>query len=373
MNTRGSALLLGAAALALLAYVSTALGAGKITGIMLNPPDIKTCAIETITVNGTGKCGSVTVFFGDGNKLITLGKPTPFPLTFHHVYSKGGLTKLSVQAYTGPGSICTGKASRTVQVAAGPKPTITSTSFFSLGSQITPGAVILLYGQNFGDMPGQAWIHLKDWQTQQPVHRQLLYTDTHWSDTFVAGQIPDISGVLNQQATLTVVAQCGAVSNAATVEFTANIDVVDYSGDTSPNQNRINCSMTGAHDNDFCPGPGSLNFPPECGFISGSEGLGIPWVGLQGYHQSAWGTGGPSGNDKFWLTPPLQNGWVLSSTDVYWETLVGNGGNVSEDPSSTTPPGTSNPTLGVDWTANNCGAIYYQGDMFIIGPKGVPY
>jgi hypothetical protein len=119
-------------------------------------------------------------------------------------------------------------------VAAGPW--ITSTSFFSLGSQITPGAVILLYGQNFGDMPGQVWIHLKDWQTQQPVDRQLLDTQNHWSDTFVAGQIPDISGVLNQQATLTVVAQCGAVSNAATVEFTANLDVVDYSGDTSPNQ-----------------------------------------------------------------------------------------------------------------------------------------
>jgi hypothetical protein len=74
----------------LLAHVSTALGAGKITGLTLNPPDVKTCTFETITVRGTGKCSDVTVFFGDGNKLITLGKPKPFPQTFHHVYSKGG-------------------------------------------------------------------------------------------------------------------------------------------------------------------------------------------------------------------------------------------------------------------------------------------
>jgi hypothetical protein len=53
MNTRGSALLLGAAALALLAHVSTALGAGKITGLTLNLPAVKTCVLETIRVTGT--------------------------------------------------------------------------------------------------------------------------------------------------------------------------------------------------------------------------------------------------------------------------------------------------------------------------------
>jgi hypothetical protein len=204
MNTRGSALLLGAAALVLLAHVSTALGAGKITGLTLSLPAIKTCVVETITVKGTGKCTSETVFFGDGNKLITLGKPRPFPQTFQHIYSKMGTYRVSAETYTGPGSTCTGKASETVQVAAGPW--ITSTSFFSLGSQITPGVIMLVYGQFFGDMPGQVWIHLKDYQGN-PHHYQLLDTDTHWSDTFVAGQIPDISGVLNQQATLTVVAQ----------------------------------------------------------------------------------------------------------------------------------------------------------------------
>jgi hypothetical protein len=56
MNTRGSALLLGVAASALLAQVSTALGAGRITGLTLSLPGIKTCVVETVTVKGTGKC-----------------------------------------------------------------------------------------------------------------------------------------------------------------------------------------------------------------------------------------------------------------------------------------------------------------------------
>jgi hypothetical protein len=120
MNTGGSMVVLGIAAAALLAHVSTAVGAGKITGLTLNPPDVKTCVVETITVKGTGKCTSETVFFGDGSKLITLGKPRPFPQTFHHVYSKMGTYQVSAQTYTGPGSTCTGKASETLQVGAGP-------------------------------------------------------------------------------------------------------------------------------------------------------------------------------------------------------------------------------------------------------------
>jgi hypothetical protein len=241
MNTRGSALLLGAAALVLLAHVSTALGAGKITGLTLNPPDVKTCTFETITVRGTGKCSDVTVFFGDGNKLITLGKPKPFPQTFHHVYSKGGLTRLSAQAYTGPGSTCTGKASKTVQIAAGPSPTITSmfTLGFFFSSDATPGALIILQGENFGDLPGQVWIHLKDYQGNASDHL-LLDTQKYWHDTFVAGIVPDITGVLDQQATVTVVAQCGAVGNAQTVNFTADRDVADLAQHTD----LLECSIS---------------------------------------------------------------------------------------------------------------------------------
>jgi hypothetical protein len=140
---------------------------------------------------------------------------------------------LSAQAYTGPGSTCTGKASKTVQIAAGPSPTVTSmfTLGFFFSSDATPGALIILQGENFGDLPGQVWIHLKDYQGNASDHL-LLDTQKYWHDTFVAGIVPDITGVLDQQATVTVVAQCGAVGNAQTVNFTADRDVADLAQHT---------------------------------------------------------------------------------------------------------------------------------------------
>ena len=367
MNSR-SVVVLGIAAVALLAHASTASAAGKITSLTLNRPAIKTCAFETVTITGTGRCCSgYSVNFGDSHRIIALPEKNcpPFPFTFTHVYSKMGTYQVSVAAYTGRGSTCTGNVSRTVQVAAGPW--ITSTSFFSLGSQITPGVIMLLYGQNFGDMPGQVWIHLKDWQGN-PRDYQLTYTDTHWSDTFVAGQIPDISGVINQQATLTVVAQCGAVSNAATVDFTPNIDVADL----ADHVDRLECSIsTGASVSDQCLGWGGDQWPEECGW--GDWGLGQGNNGFEGYHASGWGFHGNGGNDRYWVTTPLQNGWVLDSASATWQTKVGDVSTASEDPNTTSAPGTPSPGLGVDWYVGNCGMVLYDGHMIITGPKGVPF
>lgn len=106
----------------LLAHVSTALGAGKITGLTLNPPDVKTCTFETITVRGTGKCSDVTVFFGDGNKLITLGKPKPFPQTFHHVYSKGGAYQVVGASLHGSGQHLHWQGQQNGADSCGPEP-----------------------------------------------------------------------------------------------------------------------------------------------------------------------------------------------------------------------------------------------------------
>jgi hypothetical protein len=377
MNTRGSALLLGAAALALLAHVSTALGAGKVTGIILNPPDVKTCAIETITVNGTGKCTSLTVFFGDGSRLITLGKPRPFPQTFHHVYSKGGFTELSVETYTGPGSTCTGKASRTMQVVAGPKPTITS--MFTLGfffSYATPGALVILQGENFGNLPGQAWIHLKKLDDTPADYQLVLAHPNDWGDTFVAGTIPSIPGVLDQQATFTVVAQCGGTSNTVSGSFVAARDVVDlaYVGDPPAGGNHwypwFQCAMSAAPGGNQCENSGADDWPNECGVAAFSEaGFG----NLDAYHAVAWSPNGHPGHDDFWINDALLNGWVLLSTSADWTTQVNSGGQVSVDSGWTSAPGTSNPHLQVNWYVNSCSAIFYSGHMFITGPLGVPY
>ena len=109
--------------------------------------------------------------------------------------------------------------------------------FFSFDA--TPGALVILQGENFGNVPGQAWIHLE--RDGKPADYQLEVTPNDWGDTFVAGIVPSISGVLDQQATFTVVAQCGATSNAVSGSFVAARDVVDlaYVGDPPPDRHSL--------------------------------------------------------------------------------------------------------------------------------------
>jgi hypothetical protein len=358
------------------AHVSLALGAGKITGLTLSLPAIKTCVVETITVKGTGKCSDVRVFFGDGNKLITLGKPRPFPQTFQHNYSKMGTYPVSVEAYTGPGSTCTGKASETLQVAAGPWITSMFTLGFFFSSGATPGALVILQGENFGNLPGQAWIHLKKLDGMSAHYQLVLAHPNDWGDTFVAGTIPSISGVLDQQATFTVVAQCGATSNSVSGSFLAARDVVDlaYVGDPPAGGNHwspwFQCAMSAAPGGNQCENSGSDDWPNECGVTAfGEAGFG----NLAAYHAVAWSPNGHPRHDDFWVNGPLLNGWVLLSTSADWTTQVSSGGQVSVDPGWTSAPGTSNPYLQVNWYVNSCSAIFYSGHMFITGPLGVPY
>jgi hypothetical protein len=371
MNTRGSALLLGAAALALLAHVSTALGAGKITGLTLSLPAIRTCAVETVTVRGTGKCCIWSVHYGDGGAVIALGPKAclTFPHTFQHAYSKLGTYTVTAEGYNVPGSTCTGKASATVQVAAGP----TITSVFALGFS-TPGALTLLRGENFGDLPGQVVIHVTDWQGNL-VEAQLQ--NLQWGDTYVAGTVPAITGVPDLEATITVVAQCGAPSNTLQLHFTAARDVADLAY-PDPNPKPVNrtfeCSIsTGSSASDACENLGGDTFPEECGCCAPwNQGPQSSLPNLVGYHASGWGSGN-GGNDQFRFFPALNWGWVLDSTSVDWTTMVNNGGTVSVDGSLTTNSPVSNPRLGVDWNVNACGGIFYLGHMIITGPAGVPF
>lgn len=48
-----------------------------------------------------------------------------------------------------------------MQVAAGPWITSMFTLGFFFSFDATPGALVILQGENFGNVPGQAWIHLE--------------------------------------------------------------------------------------------------------------------------------------------------------------------------------------------------------------------
>jgi hypothetical protein len=85
------------------------------------------------------------------------------------------------------------------------------------------------------------------------------------------------------------------------------------------------------------------------------------------------GFGGNSGTDKFFVTTPLHNGWVLSSASASWDTKVGDVAQASLDSNTTSAPGEPSPTVGVNWYVGNCGMVRYHGHMIITGPRGVPY
>jgi hypothetical protein len=239
---------------------------------------------------------------------------------------------------------------------------------------------MLVKGDNLGDTPGKVVLHLTDWKDKpKDVELQIL----NWGNTFAAGKVPPISEVFDQQGAITVVAQCGAVSNPLALQFTATVDVVDLAyADVPPDHWHpwYDCSMSsGVSDHDACQNQGSTNFPQECtsgGFTPWESGGGVGNLG--GYHDSGWGFTGNSGNDQFWLAGPLNNGWVLLETSAEVTTQVSaagqnTGGRVWVDNGQASNPGISNPRLGIDCHINNCGAIFYTGHMFVTGPLGVPY
>jgi hypothetical protein len=356
MNTRGSAVVLGVAAVALLAHFSTALGAGKITGLTLNLPAVKTCVLETIRVTGTGRCSTFTVQLDDGTALVHV--PGDFPTLVYHAYSKQGTYRPTAQ---GQGN-CSGTESAILQVVG---PAITSTY---LSSAVRPGGGVIVQGENFGNLPGQLLIHL----TRSGQQLDFPLQDLQWGDSFAAGTIPFVVGVVDQQVTFTVVAQCGAVSNAWTANFTATRDfeLLQF--------NRITCtSYPGLSNNDQCQNTGGVNWPAECGVST--TGLEHDPSGFQGYHASGYGIHGNLGNDQFYAT--LANGWVLDSVTPPDPILFGGGvldwvkiGNGSRaDVAQVIGAGTSNPQVNVEWYVDNCGLIEYFADFSITGPLGVPW
>ena len=330
-----------------------ALAQGTVTSITPNPVPGIACQLNTIEINGTGACGTqgqangFTLELGDSTPTVHL--PGNFPIKVYHAYKSAGTYTLRAQGATK----CTGTVTRKLQVLG---PVITSIFPFS---RITPGGSVILLGQNFGNLPGQILIKFQNQLIGTPLE------NIQWGNTFAAGTIPsDITGVTDQQVTLTVFAQCGAASNDLSVHFTAARDMAAI---PLP---RITCSTSvGAGNSDQCQNWGQDNWPAECGCCP-NFGLQKGPTGFYGYHASGWGFSGETGNDQFWPLPMLQNGWVLSSVSgLSWD-KIGNGSYANE---SASQPGTSAPNVSVNWKADNCGVIFYWGDMYINGPAGVAY
>jgi hypothetical protein len=335
MNTCRSTLVL--VSLALIAQISEARPQGMITGLSVSPSP-KACALETIKVTGTGSCGTFTLDLGDGTPIVHL--PGNFPISVYHYYSKAKPITLTAQ---GQGN-CSGMSSLGLQVV-GPK--ITNMFLFS---QVTPDGYVLLTGENFGNLQGQIYLHLTNPGPNPP---DIALQNIHMGDSYASGEVPDsVTGVLDQQASLTVAAQCGAVSDPYQTNFTAKRDVALAPPD------RISCWVGGGTASDSCGASGNARWPPEC--------LGGPFAvgggAVSGYHASGWGFHGHSGSDKFWGN--LNNGWIVASVVNFQQFNVGSGSHVD----LVDPDGQQ-----VNWYADNCGMASYTADMLITGPAGLPF
>jgi hypothetical protein len=186
-----------------------------------------------------------------------------------------------------------------------------------------------------------------------------------WSDGGAAGIVPDVQGVLNQQATLTVQnAICAATSNAWTLIFNATVDYEIIGSD------QILCSEVGQSlGSDQCQRQGTAGFPPECflnlNFLDQTRPLGPPsfWA----YHTSGWGLGNP-GADTFFAATLLKNGCGLDHVAPL---------DVSSDDNSSYAyllsggmPGSPMVQITVEWRVASCDALIYNGYIYISGPLG---
>ena len=352
MTIRRARTVLGAC-IWMLATPPLAWAQGTVTSITPDPVPGIACQLNTIKISGTGTCGTAgqangfTVELGDTTPTVHL--PGNFPIEVYHAYSSAGTYTLRAQGETK----CNGNVTTHLHVLG---PVITSIFPFS---NITPGGAVILLGQNFGNLPGQILIKFQN---------QLIGTsleNIQWGNTFAAGTIPQgITGVPDQEVTLMVFAQCGAASNELSAHFTATRDMAAI---PFP---RITCSTSvGAGNSDQCQNWGQDNWPAECGCCP-TFGLQKGPTGFYGYHASGWGFSGETGNDQFWPSPVLQNGWVLSSVSgLAWD-KIGGGSYANE---SSSQPGTNAPNVSVNWKADNCEVIFYWGNMNIIGPAGVAY
>lgn len=330
-------------------FAFSALADGTITGITPNQSPGIACSLNAIKISGAGTCGTFVFQLGDSTPIVHL--PGNFPITVYHTYSGAGTYPLTAQ---GQGN-CHGIVKANLQVVG---PTITSILPFSV---IKPGGGVILQGQNFGNLPGQILINIPS------LHRftGIPLQNIQWGNTFAAGTIPAaISGVPDQQVTFTVVAKCGAVSNSLPEQFTATRDtqLLPFSS--------IQCWPGVLAGNDACQGLGQPGWPPECGFLNGTFGLGQSPTGFWGYHVSGWGSG-ESATDGFYVNFALKNGWAFNSVENFGWAYVGGGSKAALDWNTSTPGDTS-PKVYVDWHADACGLIDYSGDIQITGPKGVP-
>ena len=375
-GNRAATVGMGAAAIALLALLSAPLPAaaqGTITGLALTPPSPGENVSFTVTVQGTGKCKTIDVDFGDNSPAATLDNPnlgtSENNTTDPHAYAPAGSYTITATAV----EQCTGQASQTVNVqtagapeddegmaqvlckitdscagagtamgpAQGKSMTYLRPSIEAMfPGPITPGADVLILGGGFGEGKPEATLKLVD------ANLTATLSVFDHSDGFVAATVPaDLTNLVDQPADIFIKrAGDGALSAARRVTFTAAREVRPLpAGD--PALKLVTC------DDDA-----NVN---SC-YLSADYGHAI-----HAGHANCWGcVGDDAGTDKYSVN--LKNGWVI---DEMFFTELSEG--TAKEPGF--PLDASSAMLAVPWKVSPNSTVIYDIDFAIRGPKGIPW
>lgn len=343
--------------------VLTTEAAAQVTGLTITPNPAQVGSVVTITVNATA-CMDVEVDLGEGTP-IHLFSSGGWPQSVQHTYGLpvGGTTWTRYIGASGKWpATCLNQLSASLTlvpaftllqgdvfgllcqivstgVCSSPAPPPPSPTITSVSGCFEPGCYVFVRGTNFGTTyygaTGAGKLLLKG---NFPGGSLDLKANPYTED-YVMGQIPYVTGVLDQNALLQVVTAKQVASNAVDAYFRATRDIIPVPASA------VGVSCSNAAGLDMCSP--------------------LPPLSFFGFHQDLNSTcnwaSTKFGNDQYDLN--LKNGWrphLMNTTDVRT--------NVSQ---SHVPSGAQT-SFKVGWHTQHLCWIGYHVRFSIIGPKGVP-
>jgi hypothetical protein len=403
---------------------TTAATGFQILGVSVSPA--KPVAQQEVTITVTGgfnPCGAIGFNYGDD-----AAKPAPqlqetrpaqgLPFTWHHTYANAGTYTL--HAY-GEGN-CTGTASTVVTVVPGADagnrtisgmpvlinlcklvncagfvgPHIDSVTSWAVlmpvAGTITPGAIVVVSGQNFGNTPATLKLAgLKNFAIGEILPWvEVTVEPNHWHDTVIVGTIPlsvksgkpsdpifwDLTnGLKDQNPKIIVSITAAKESNAFPVVFRAVKDFRALPACGVPHVMAADVQLpagfvcgTGA-DYDSCNG---WHDPDDSvPWFMGKGGCDNQVETLGGYHADNWCCqfSPDEGTDTYPLA--LKNSWVFED----WSFVPSRSSDDVPLPDVVAAPlmGFASSKAQIHWKTNANDWVAYNAWVFIKGPRGVPW
>lgn len=234
-------------------------------------------------------------------------------------------------------------------------------------SNITPGGFVAVKGSWFGNDQGELWLKgLKRWDGTDyggtgDVKLEIATEPgkDFWKPTTVLGIIKgNITEVKDQPVKLQLKTKAGKWSNEFPVNFRATKDWVTLKY-TDAAVKLISCGTDANLD--------------ECnGKRDPDDGDWFSWSCAQtfyGFHYNVWGTiGDDKGTDKFEIT--VKNGWAIDGGKVYVHVDQGEGYTLGP---GAVPFNVTSWKPSVKWNVSPNDDLCHGADVYIVGPKGVPW